>query len=171
MFQARRRFNPREDGHLKRLVEQYGTRDWKLISRKMKNRTPKQCRDRYVNYLASSFKSSEWTKEEDDTLCDLVRMFGTRWNMIHTVMGERAPNHLKNRWHKVLSLRDKQGVEWSSDDNVPTDLGWCGTVIDQYDFEELMRELGEECLQEEATDSGETNVTSNLCQSQLACNN
>ena len=171
MFQARRRFNPREDVHLKRLVDQYGTRDWKLISKKMKNRTAKQCRDRYLNYLASPFKCSEWTTEEDDRLLDLVREFGTQWNVISLQIPDRAPNHLKNRWHKVLLRRMQEGSRQRLfDDSTPMDLGVAGLSIDLSDFDDFFSDFREEKPEEERRDAGENNLTGTICPSTLTCN-
>jgi hypothetical protein len=48
----RSRFIPEEDELLKRLVAQYGTKDWHRIQEVLPDRNVRQCRDRWNHYLA-----------------------------------------------------------------------------------------------------------------------
>ena len=99
---SRRRFTAREDATLKRLVEKLGTDDWTMIARRMTNRTAKQCRDRFENYLSDALNHGQWTAEEDKQIAQLVEQFGTKWKQLAQIVGNRSANALKNRWYKVL---------------------------------------------------------------------
>ena len=63
-------FSKEEDETIVRLTKTYG-KQWRLISNFVKGRTPKQCRDRYTNYLIPGFFNGEWSKDEDDLLIKL----------------------------------------------------------------------------------------------------
>ena len=59
------KFTPEEDQRLMSLVMKYGTRDWLYISQKMMSRNPRQCRERWNNYLNPNLTAEPWTIEED----------------------------------------------------------------------------------------------------------
>jgi hypothetical protein len=63
-----RNFERHEDELLLELVKQYGTDSWNAIAANLGNRTARQCRNRYVGFLAPGVNSSPWTPEEDDLL-------------------------------------------------------------------------------------------------------
>lgn len=110
---GRRRFTAREDAALKRLVEKLGTDDWAIIARRMTNRTAKQCRDRFENYLSDALSHGQWTAEEDKQITQLVEQFGTKWKQLAQIVGNRSANALKNRWYKVLQKHPSCNTESS----------------------------------------------------------
>jgi alpha-D-ribose 1-methylphosphonate 5-triphosphate diphosphatase PhnM len=73
------RFNALEDRQLKSLVEKHGTRNWYLISSLMSHRNPRQCKERWENYLSSKVDQSVWTKEEDNLLIQKRNEIGSHW--------------------------------------------------------------------------------------------
>lgn len=95
-------FTPDEDEKLKHLANKYGTRSWSLISTYLEGRTPKQCRDRYSNYLFPGFFKGEWTNEEDCLLFKLYNEFGPKWSKIKKSFPDRSSNSIKNRWYYFL---------------------------------------------------------------------
>jgi hypothetical protein len=46
------RFTQLEDSYLKTLVEKHGIKDWSLISSLMTKRNPRQCKERWKNYIS-----------------------------------------------------------------------------------------------------------------------
>jgi hypothetical protein len=49
---SRQTFTKEDDWIIKHLYEQMKIKDWNKISAHFKNRSPKNCRDRYINYLS-----------------------------------------------------------------------------------------------------------------------
>ncbi|OHS96096.1 hypothetical protein TRFO_37767 [Tritrichomonas foetus] len=103
----RQMFSPQEDETLKQLVSQYGDKDWKLIARKMPNRSTRQCRERYKNYLAPEIKNGPWTREEDELLRSKYQEFGPRWSTIATFFESRSDVNIKNRWTSISGHQSK----------------------------------------------------------------
>lgn len=96
-------FTPGEDDKLKELVQRLGTGNWVMISNFMPERTPKQCRDRYMNYLHPGYFKCEWSKDEDNLLVKLYYEYGPKWSYLKQFFFGRSPNSLKNRWNYFLS--------------------------------------------------------------------
>ena len=95
-------FTTEEDDMLKKLVKHFGTKNWFTISLFMKDRSAKQCRDRYINYLTPGVFQGQWTKEEDKLLIKLYNEFGPKWSLIKSKMPNRSSNAIKNRWSYFL---------------------------------------------------------------------
>jgi hypothetical protein len=106
----RRYFTPTEDRQLCALVEQYGIRDWELITSFMPGRSERQCRDRWANHLAPTLNFSDWTPEEDAFLLAKAKMFGTQWAQIKHFFPGRTDMDCKNRWN-LLNNRQLNGTK------------------------------------------------------------
>ena len=85
----KQKFSPDEDEKLKVLVRQYGV-DWKIISAVMKNRSPRQCRDRWKNYLSPDVNNNPWTPQEDALLIEKIKEFGRQWATIAKFFPQRT---------------------------------------------------------------------------------
>lgn len=59
----KRKFTQEEDSKICHFVKIYGTKRWSLIAKNLPNRTGKQIRDRYRNYLFPGFFNGQWSKE------------------------------------------------------------------------------------------------------------
>jgi O-methyltransferase involved in polyketide biosynthesis len=99
----RHRFSKEEDEKLRRLIRQYGTHDWVAISSFLPDRTPRQCRHRYRNYLANGRERTRWTVEDEGIVIAKFEEFGPRWVRIATFLPGRSGNDVKNRWHKHIA--------------------------------------------------------------------
>lgn len=98
-YGARNKFTPEEDEHLLKLVKESGSHpNWKVISNKMWTRSPRQCRERFKNYLDPELFHSEWTPEEDRLLYEKFQQFGNKWNVISKYIKGRSGNSIRNRW-------------------------------------------------------------------------
>ncbi|KAI5490439.1 RNA polymerase II transcription regulator recruiting protein [Trichomonas vaginalis G3] len=92
------KFTPQEDQILTNLVQKYGPGDWDRISRDMKNRTPRQCRERWINYISPELSNDPWTQEEDQLLDELYSEYGSRWHKIAEFFPNRSGNCVRNRY-------------------------------------------------------------------------
>ncbi|CAN6831253.1 unnamed protein product [Brassica oleracea] len=88
-----------EDTNLKKLVELYGTKNWKRIANMLGTRIGKQCRERWHNHLRHGIKKSAWTEEEDHILVEAHKVFGNKWAKIALRICGRTENAIKNRWN------------------------------------------------------------------------
>jgi hypothetical protein len=95
---GRHMFSQEEDEHLRQLVTQLGDRDWKTIAKQMPNRTTRQCRERYKNYLSPELRNAPWSPAEDALLMDRFAEFGPKWATLATFFNGRSDVSLKNRW-------------------------------------------------------------------------
>lgn len=101
----RSKFTKSEDAILIKLVHELGLNSWDAISQRLPNRNPRQCRERYVNYLAPDLSHEQFTREEDMLLREKLKEYGKRWVQIAKFFPSRTDTMLKNRW-LVLSRRD-----------------------------------------------------------------
>lgn len=83
----------------------------KQIHGKMKIRSGKQCKERWVNHLDPNMKRDKWTPEEDINILKLHRAMGHKWSNISKIVGNRTDSAIKNR---VKSLMNKQKQELDS---------------------------------------------------------
>jgi hypothetical protein len=106
---VKHKFTPDEDQRLTVLVEQYGTNEWGVISQLMQNRNPRQCRERWTNYLQPYLRTTPWTLEEDQLLEEQFILHGTKWTRISKCFIHRSPLSLRNR-HMVLARRRRKAA-------------------------------------------------------------
>lgn len=119
--QTKRKFTAAEDTLLLRLVQEYGTGDWKQISEHMEHRTGRQCRERWRNYISPDLKREKWTPEEDLLLIRAVEDIGKKWSKMTSYFPNRAGVSLKNRYrHLVKSKVHEEDNETESSDVIPT---------------------------------------------------
>ena len=70
-----------EDGALKQMVTEHGTKCWSLIASKLgeHSRTGKQCRERWHNQLDPLINKDTWTPEEEALLVEAQSRLGNCW--------------------------------------------------------------------------------------------
>lgn len=100
---AHRKFTPAEDRLLCALVAAYGRR-WKVVAGSVPGRSARQCRERYINYLAPELRAQPWSPDEDAQLLSLVAELGPRWAQIQRFFPSRSYVSVKNRW-SVLHVK------------------------------------------------------------------
>ena len=93
-----KKFSLSEDNLLSYLVSKYG-HNWKLVSSFMPNRSSRQCRERYINYLSPDLKNEPWTEEEDNLLMTKASELGPKWSKILSFFPTRSYVSVKNRWN------------------------------------------------------------------------
>ncbi|OHT16349.1 Transcription factor WER [Tritrichomonas foetus] len=107
-------FTADEDDKLRRLVMKYGEGNWYSIASKMKKRSTRQCRDRWVNYLSPLAVNGAWTLEEEELLRLKVQLYGRKWKFITQFFPGRTDINIKNRYNFLIK-RDMKALIKSSD--------------------------------------------------------
>lgn len=102
------KFSPRNDAKLVRLVNQHGTNKWKHIARCFKNKTAKQCRNRWMNYLSPSITRGTWTEEEDALILRNFEQYGPKWVKMQEDMPKRTANDIRMRYLKLHRRIEKE---------------------------------------------------------------
>jgi hypothetical protein len=96
-LRSRMKFTAEEDAVLTCLVGKLGA-DWHQISRLMKDRTPRQCRERYRHYLDPSLDNGPWSASEEALLIRLVSALGPNWVTMRSHFPGRSNTNIKNHW-------------------------------------------------------------------------
>jgi hypothetical protein len=107
-FQSRVKFSPRDDEALRDLVESLGTSDWPAIVAHMPGKNVRQCKERWINYLAPVLNTAPWTAEEDYRLIQKYAELGPRWVQIAAFFSNRTDSMIKNRFNKLQRREQKR---------------------------------------------------------------
>ena len=92
------KFTKDEDDKLKKLVNEYGDQDWKLIASFFGDRSRRQCRERWSKFLSPFLNRSPWTSEEDTLLMQLYSQIGPKWTLISRSFKNRTDINIKTRY-------------------------------------------------------------------------
>jgi hypothetical protein len=103
----RSQFTPEEDAKLKVLVAEYNT-DWTQIALGMKTRDPRQCRERWTNYLAPTIAQPRWTRRLDQQLEECVAIHGRKWRVIQEHFPGKTDICLKNRYNLLARKHSRE---------------------------------------------------------------
>ncbi|KAK8846226.1 hypothetical protein M9Y10_020232 [Tritrichomonas musculus] len=105
----KRMFTVEEDNKIRQLVSSRGEKAWKLVASELSNRSPRQCRERWKNYLSPDVLNLPWTNEEDQKLTELINQFGAQWAKIARFFNARTDVNVKNRWSYLKRKEKKMG--------------------------------------------------------------
>jgi len=104
----KRLWSPAEDRVLVDAVQLLGIHvGWSAISDLVPGRTPKRCRERWVNHLTPGIRRDQWSSEEDQILVDAQRKLGNTWTTITELLPGRTANNIKNRWYSHFYPKEK----------------------------------------------------------------
>lgn len=90
-----------EDKMVQTLVTQLGEK-WNKIAEHLGNRTGKQVRDRYNNFLRRDIITTKFTDQEDALILSLLTKIGPKWTKIAEYMPGRTEYQVKNRYYGCL---------------------------------------------------------------------
>lgn len=107
----RHSFTDKEDEQIKKLVLEYGEHDWKTISDNLGTRTPRQCRERYRNYLMPGIVNGPWTVDDDMLLYSKYLEIGPHWTIISQFFPSRSEINIKNRWAALSNKRNNKNLK------------------------------------------------------------
>eukprot|EP00449_Zooxanthella_nutricula_P012957 CAMPEP_0198522606 /NCGR_PEP_ID=MMETSP1462-20131121/21633_1 /TAXON_ID=1333877 /ORGANISM="Brandtodinium nutriculum, Strain RCC3387" /LENGTH=397 /DNA_ID=CAMNT_0044252273 /DNA_START=42 /DNA_END=1231 /DNA_ORIENTATION=- len=107
-----------EDEVLKAAVMKYGLNNWARVCSLLARKSPKQCKARWYEWLDPSVKKTEWTREEEEKLLHLAKLFPTQWRTIAPIVGRTAYQCLE---HYEKLLDQAQGRD-EMDENDPRRL-------------------------------------------------
>jgi len=100
----RRKWSIKEDSQLQKFIEKFGT-DWRVISAHLQYRTPKQCRERWINHSGPGIIKGKLTEDEWNIVVASQESLGNRWSEIAKLIPGRTPNQIKNLWHAMERRR------------------------------------------------------------------
>ncbi|KAG9258957.1 pre-mRNA splicing factor component-domain-containing protein [Emericellopsis atlantica] len=101
-----------EDEILKASVSKYGLQQWARVSSLLARKTAKQCKARWNEWLDPSIKKTEWSKEEDEKLLHLAKIWPDQWRTIAQGV-DRTANQCLERYQKLLDeaeARESSGL-------------------------------------------------------------
>eukprot|EP01080_Neovahlkampfia_damariscottae_P003111 gene3111-5281_t len=90
-----------EDEVLKAAVMKYGKNQWARVASLLNRKSPKQCKARWYDWIDPSIKKTEWTREEEEKLLHLAKLFPTQWRTIAPIVGRTASQCLEH-YEKLL---------------------------------------------------------------------
>ena len=102
-----------EDHRLTNGVETHGVQNWHLIASLVgNNRTASQCSQRWHRVLDPNIAKTNWSREEEQKLIDLVGKFGTRaWTRISGEMGNRSDVQCRFRYNFLVKKANEKKTE------------------------------------------------------------
>ncbi|OHT13814.1 hypothetical protein TRFO_15931 [Tritrichomonas foetus] len=98
-----------EDDKLRELVSKYGEDNWSTIASKMRKRSTRKCRDRWINYLSPLAVNGTWSPEEDRLLYEKVEMYGRKWKFLTQFFYGRTDINIKNHFNFLQKKAMKTG--------------------------------------------------------------
>uniref|UniRef100_A0A7S2PJ93 Uncharacterized protein n=1 Tax=Leptocylindrus danicus TaxID=163516 RepID=A0A7S2PJ93_9STRA len=111
-----------EDEKLISLVDTYGPKNWKKISRLLGDvRNDVQCLHRYNKVLKPGIQKGPWTEEEDMVVKNIVLKYGVdnvKWSKIAKHLQGRIGKQCRERWYNHLNPSIKKGNWTVQEDEV-----------------------------------------------------
>ena len=101
------KFTPEEDMKLIHIMTNNCCRSWKEVAAMMQSRNPRQCRERWNNYLNPYLRNDPWNPQEDALLLQKYEEYGSKWRKIAKFFVNRSDNSLRNRYNLLMRHYNK----------------------------------------------------------------
>lgn len=99
---SRRPFAPDEDTIIQQYIQTAAKTDWAELAALLDFRTPRQCRERWFQYLSPKPLAAEpYSEWENEFIQRKVETIGPKWSIIATFLPGRTPNSIKSQWFKL----------------------------------------------------------------------
>ena len=106
-----------EDNYLRAAINEYGEKQWRLISEKVPGRSPIQCLHRWSKILKPGLVKGPWSAQEDLALRNWVESQGpTKWSHCSKHIEGRSGKQCRERWFNILNPNVKKG-EWTGEED------------------------------------------------------
>ncbi|KAJ6245584.1 myb protein-related [Anaeramoeba flamelloides] len=96
-----------EDELLYEAVQEIGPLAWTQVASFVPSRTPKQCRERWINQLNPELIHGNWTQKEDEIILQCRTSLGNKWATIQRKLPRRSANAIKNRYNSLATMQRK----------------------------------------------------------------
>lgn len=81
----------------------------------IKNRSSKQCRERWYNNLDPNCRKKDWTDEEDLIIFAYQQENGNNWSKISKVLIGRSANTIKNHFYATIRRKVRRYNKFNRD--------------------------------------------------------
>ena len=108
-----------EDMRLLKAIHKLGLENWNEVSQFVGNgRTRSQCSQRWIRVLDPRISKSNWTKEEEAKLVELVLLYGEKsWAKVSSKMGNRSDVQCRYRFQQIPKAQIMQFQKDASPDS------------------------------------------------------
>jgi hypothetical protein len=100
-FKPHVKFSAEDDAQLRHAVEVCGIFDWRQIAEHLPEKSLRQCKDRWTNYLCPTLNTSPWSPDEDALLVAKYLELGSKWRHISRHFANRTDSMVKNRFMQI----------------------------------------------------------------------
>ena len=104
-----------QDEILKAAVMKYGKNQWARIASLLHRKSAKQCKARWNEWLDPAVKKTEWSREEEEKLLHLARLFPTQWRTIAPLIGRTAAQCIEH-YEYLLDKAQEKDADMGADD-------------------------------------------------------